>query len=147
MTTPSGKPNILIVEDNSADVVLLRYALDRLEQAYELLVLRDGEEALRFVEDHRVGIRRPDPCVIVLDLHLPKHNGLEVLRAIKRTPPLAHIHVVVLTGSAAPSEELEIFGLSGTCLRKPSDLDSYLKLAEDLMAICREGLAAPVERV
>ena len=137
-----AKPSIVVIEDNSADIDLLRYALGQLETEYELEVLRDGAEALQFVEQHRRGIRTPDPCVIVLDLHLPRYDGLEVLHAIKRTPPIAHIHVVVLTGSASPREEGEIRGLNGICFQKPSELDAYLKLAADLMKICREGIGS-----
>jgi len=75
---------IVVIEDNPADVDLLRYALDRQGEAYELEVLGDGEQALQFVHEHRTGKRDPEPCVIILDLHLPKYDGLEVLRAIKK---------------------------------------------------------------
>ena len=142
MVKANDKPRIVVVEDNAADVALLRYGLDQLGVEYELDTLRDGEEALHFVEERRAGARGHDPCVIVLDLHLPRHNGLEVLDAIKRTPQLALISVVVLTGSASPHEELEIRELGGVCLKKPTALDNYIKFAEELMAVCRQGIAA-----
>ena len=130
-------PTILVVEDNSADVMLLRVALDRLKEEYILDVLRDGDEALQFVDEHRSGLRRLDPCVIVLDLHLPRHDGLEILRAIKRAPALAHIHVVILTSLATPSEEFHVQASGGTFLEKPAHLDGYIRLAERLIEICK----------
>ena len=142
MAKADREARIVVVEDNMADIVLLRYALDELDEEYELHMLRDGEEALHFVDTHRRGTEQQNPCVIVLDLHLPRHSGLEVLRAIKRTPPLAHIGVVILTGSASPKEQDEIRELGGACLRKPTELESYLRFAEELMAVCRDGISA-----
>ena len=53
---------------------------------YELEILKNGEEALRFVREHRTGIRQPEPCVILLDLHLPMYDGMAILRAIREAP-------------------------------------------------------------
>jgi len=53
-------------------------------------------------------VREPEPCVILLDLYLPAHDGMAVLRAIRQAPALEHIHVVVLTAQASPSQEIEI---------------------------------------
>lgn len=130
-------PTILVIEDNSADVTLLRVALDRLNEEYVLQVLRDGDEALLFVEQHRDGRLGPDPCVIALDLHLPRHDGIEILHAIKQAPGLAHIHVVILTSLATPSEELDVISIGARFIQKPADLDGYIELAERLMEICR----------
>jgi len=137
-------PNILVIEDNSADVVLLRVALDRIGEDYVLQVLRDGDEAMNFIEDHRAGRRGPEPCVIVLDLHLPRHDGLEILREIKNAPALSHIRVVILTSLASPTEELGVVSLGGTFVEKPADLNGYLKLAEQLMELCRTTEAVAV---
>ena len=68
-------PTILVIEDNMADVFLIRHALDQHGEAYQLEVLPDGEAALGFVAEHRSGIRQHDPCVILLDLYLPKTTG------------------------------------------------------------------------
>jgi hypothetical protein len=75
MDTTAEKPaQILVIDDNNGEVQELRGALTECGEPYELSVLRDGEAALRFVADHRSGLRQPEPCVIVLDLNLPKHD-------------------------------------------------------------------------
>ncbi len=95
-------PTILVIEDNVADQVLLRYALDEMGEPYRFEVLVDGEMALAFIDDHRQGRREHEPCVILLDLHLPKYSGIEVLAAIREEPVLNHIHVFVLTTDISP---------------------------------------------
>src|SRR6266404_1552719 len=100
----SSPARILIIEDNPGDVFLLRHALETIDENFELKVLADGEQALQFVREHRLGLHPPDPCVIVVDLHLPKHDGMAVLRALKCAPALEHIGVVVLSGLASAEE-------------------------------------------
>src|SRR6202162_1144440 len=121
---------ILLIEDSPVDVQLLRLALDQQGQKYELQVLRDGAEALLFVDQHRMApIIDPEPCVIILDLHIPKHGGVAVLQAIRRAPVLAHIHVLVLTSAASPEEELEARYLGVRLYReKPRDLREFLEV-------------------
>jgi CheY-like chemotaxis protein len=138
-------PTILVIEDNVADVFLIRHFLDEQGEAYLFEVLPDGEAALAFVAEHRSGARQHEPCVILLDLHLPKYNGIEVLRAIREEPILAHIHVVVLTSEASPAQRAEIIGLGGICCFKPSDLDAVKAFAIDILALCKgqpHGLAS-----
>jgi chemotaxis family two-component system response regulator Rcp1 len=145
MLKPTESPaRILVVEDNQADVFLLRHALDEHRKGYQLEVLRDGAEALRFVEDQRTLTRDPNPCAIVLDLHLPKHDGAAVLKAIRDEPTLAHIHVVALTSFASPTEEKEVRELGIRLYRsKPTDLDEWINLAGDILAICNDGAEVP----
>jgi CheY-like chemotaxis protein len=130
---------ILVIEDSRADILLLRHALDQHNEAYELEVLRDGAEALTFVAAQREHLE-PRPCVIVLDLHLPKHDGVTILEAIKRAPALLHIHVIALSTFASPHDEAEIraLGVRRYC-EKPSELDGWITLAGDILAICRES--------
>jgi len=139
------KPNsttarIVVIEDNQADVFLLRHALDEHAKNYQLEVLRDGAEAILFVEQQRAFASDPTPCAIVLDLHLPKHDGTAVLKAIRLEPMLAHINVVALTSLASPSEETEVRTLGIRLYRaKPTDLDAWIKLAGEILEICRDG--------
>ena len=130
-------PTILVIEDNPAEVGLLRHALDQLDQHYVLDVLPDGEAALRFVEEHRLGAREPNPCVILLDLYLPKHDGLAVLEAIRQQPVLSHIRVVVLSGLANPRDQEAAFQLGALYRAKPASLDHYIELAAEIIALCK----------
>lgn len=133
---------ILVVEDNPSDVVILRYALDQNGEEYELEILTDGEEALRFVQEHRAGVREPEPCVILLDLYLPVYDGMAVLRAIRQAPALEHIKVVVLTALASPLQEIEIATMGAIYKRKPSVLDEVARLAAEIIEICRNSAKA-----
>ena len=127
------------MEDNQADVFLLRHAFDEHQEEYELDVLRDGAEAISFVTKQRELGNEPNPCAIVLDLHLPKHDGAAVLKAIRDEPSLAHIQVVALTSMASPSEEDQVRRLGIRLYRaKPTDLDEWVTLAGEILAICRD---------
>jgi two-component system, chemotaxis family, response regulator Rcp1 len=143
MDSAGGPARIVVVEDNPADVTLLRYALDHHQEPYELEVLRDGEEALHFVHQFRTGARQPHPCVFVLDLYLPRYDGLAVLRAIREEPVLAHIHVIVLTTQPTPAEEQELLEL-GTrlCRSKPMNLEDLKVLGGEILEICKEYSAS-----
>lgn len=136
---PSSPAKILVVEDNSADVFLLRHALRENGEEFVVEVLHDGAQALDFVEQQRIAGTRTNPCVIVLDLHLPKHNGAAVLKAIRQEPMLAHIQVVALTTLASPGEEQEVRNLGVRLYRaKPSHVDEWVTLAGEILEICRE---------
>jgi CheY-like chemotaxis protein len=68
---------ILVIEDNESEIGPLRHALDQSGEPYELEILNDGRGP-RFVHEHRAGIREPKPCVILLDLYLPRYDGVAV---------------------------------------------------------------------
>jgi two-component system response regulator len=130
---------IILIEDNPADTVLLRHALDEQSEPYVLEVLLDGEAAIRYVREH---CRRenPEPCLIVLDLHLPRYDGATVLREIRSHSELAHVTVAVLTTSASPKERDEVLqlGVSLYCT-KPMNWDDNLELARKLMELCNRS--------
>ncbi len=132
-----------MVEDNSADIFLLRHALDQHNEEYILDVLRDGEEAIDFVNRQRTAGRHAEPCVIVLDLHLPKHDGTAVLKVIKQEPALAFVHVVALTTLASPRDEQEVRHLGVRLYRaKPTLVEEWIKLAGQILEICHEQTRA-----
>jgi len=135
-------PTILVIEDNQADIFILRHAFDQVGEPYMLEVLTDGEAALAFIGEHRRGAREPHPCVILLDLHLPKYNGIEVLAAIREEPPLSHIHVVVLTSRASPHEEKQVTELGGICCLKPAGLQATKLLASEIISLCKGRVTA-----
>jgi CheY-like chemotaxis protein len=130
-------PYIVIVDDNPADIELLRFALNEVGEPYDLVALQDGAEALQFVQERYLEISEPHPCVVLLDFHLPKYDGLEVLAALKRQPSLRHIHVVVLTsGALRPTDEAKIQSLGALFREKPRHYSEVLLLAADILELC-----------
>ena len=139
-TAEKDPARILIIEDNAADVLILRHALDQHGEIYQLDVLRDGEEALRFINEQRRAPRDPQPCVIILDLHLPKHDGTTVLHALRDEPALTHVGVVVLTSLASPQDERKVLDFGVRLYKtKPSQLDGWISFAGEVLVICREA--------
>lgn len=138
-----SKPQILIVQDNPADIDLLRMAFEQLQESYEIVTLKDGAEALRFVQGRYTGVDEPEPCVILLNLYLPKYDGIEVLRALRKEPNLEHVQVVMVTAAALPKREVaEIDRMGATMRQKPRQFSEVLELARYLLELCKKPIAA-----
>ena len=123
--------NILLVEDNPADMRLVSEALDECAVAADLHWAADGVQALDFL--HRAGAHAgaPTPDLVLLDLNLPGIGGKEVLGEIKRDPLLSRIPVVVLTSSSARQDVLDTYGAHvNAYMVKPTDFDDYLALVK-----------------
>lgn len=134
--SPKPKPiDILIAEDNNADVLLVKEALREYSIAYNLHVVNDGESAVRFLErtDNESGA--PCPDLLLLDLNLPKRSGAEILKRLRSSPKCGSIPVIVLTGTESPVERKAVEQLGADRLfRKPMQLDDFLQLG----AVVRE---------
>jgi CheY-like chemotaxis protein len=116
------------VEDNPGDVGLVRHVLAEHGITCELLVLRDGEKALEFIEQVDGG-RLPCPQLVILDLNLPKTSGREVLQRMRVSPVCGNVPVVILSSSEAPKDKQETAALGATrYIRKPPTLDEFLKI-------------------
>jgi CheY-like chemotaxis protein len=117
---------ILIAEDNPADVRLMREALRALNPPPGIHIARDGEEAMRFLGRSVQSADAPRPKLIFLDFHLPKTDPRQVLQFVKQTEELKNVAVVVLTTSNTEELIQEVYQLGANCyLSKPSDLDSF----------------------
>ncbi len=124
----SKKP-ILLVEDDEVDVLTVRRALRDLEVENELVVAGNGEEALDTLQ-HNNHIQ---PCIILLDLNMPRMNGLEFLRVARREGSVKGIPVVVLTTSRQDRDVVQGFELAvAGYMVKPVD---YRKFVEVIHAI------------
>jgi CheY-like chemotaxis protein len=122
---------ILLVEDNAADIRLTREALRDAKVLNELHVARDGVEAMEHLRGHRSGLRPPD--LVILDLNLPRMTGKEVLAEMKADPLLRRIPVAVLTTSAEEIDILHSYDLGANCyLTKPVDLTQFLKVVHSV---------------
>lgn len=124
----NGSKPIVIVEDNPMDADLTVRAFRRRKVTNPIEVARDGEEALAWIPRWEAG--EPLPVVILLDLKLPKVDGLEVLRQLKAHPSLRTIPVVVLTTSAQESDVQGAYRLgANSYIVKPVDFDKFLEVA------------------
>lgn len=125
---PDGRSmQILLVEDNPADVRLIREALRHAEASYSLSVVDDGEKAIDFLRDRAPG---SFPDLVLLDLNLPRKSGAEVLVEIKGDRRLKRIPVVILTSSRSESDVNTAYDSgANSYLRKPADLDHLYSLA------------------
>jgi two-component system, response regulator len=122
-----SKPYILLVEDNPDDIELTQRAFAKNHIINDVVVLRDGAEACRFLfEGTREG--RGMPQVILLDLKLPKVSGLEVLERIRAHESTALIPTVILTSSKQEEDLLEGYRLGvNSYVRKPVDFNEFVE--------------------
>lgn len=123
--------NILLVEDNPADVRLTVETLKEEKIYSNLHVVSDGEEALAFLHKNGKYTKAVRPDLILLDLNLPKIDGREVLKEIKSDNKLKSIPVVVLTVSKADEDIMKSYNLHANCyITKPVDLKQFAKVAK-----------------
>jgi CheY-like chemotaxis protein len=126
----SDRP-ILLVEDNPMDVDLTLRAFKRRRVTNVIHVARDGEEALAWIPRWEAG--EPWPAVILLDLKLPKVDGLDVLRLLKEHPTLRVIPVVVLTTSGEGADVTSAYQLGvNSYIVKPVEFEKFMDVSEKL---------------
>jgi DNA-binding response OmpR family regulator len=126
---------ILMVEDDPKDVELSLTALEEYNLANEVVVARDGEEALDYLYCRGKFAARPDgnPAVLLLDLKLPKVNGLEVLQQIRSDEKLKMIPVVVLTSSHEEKDMVASYELGvNAYVVKPVDFHEFVNAVKEL---------------
>jgi chemotaxis family two-component system response regulator Rcp1 len=129
------------VEDNLADAGLVREALEEHGVEGELLLLNDGDKAIRFIQ---AADTKPAACpdLVIVDLNLPKRPGRDVLEFLRKSNNCRNATVVVLSSSDAPQDKAEAFRLGATqYIRKPLRLAEFLELGavfRDLILAARE---------
>ena len=132
----NGLVEILLVEDNAEDLELTLRALRKANLGNHIEVARDGAEAIDFIfcEGAHAGRKIEDtPSVILLDLKLPKVDGLEVLERIKGDPRTKHIPVVMLTSSKEQSDMVRSYQLGvNSYMVKPVNFEGFSKAVQDL---------------
>lgn len=140
-----GKPkNLLLVEDNPADIRLTQEALKEGQVPVQLSVVTDGVEAVDFL--HRTGAYKdaPRPDLILLDLNLPRKNGREVLFEIKNDPDLKRIPVLVMTTSKAQQDVARAYSLNANCyITKPMDLQKFMDIVRSIEDFWLEKASLP----
>jgi CheY-like chemotaxis protein len=126
---------ILLVEDNPNDLELTLVALEKSQLANEVIVLRDGAEALDYLRQAGNWADRPpgNPAVILLDLKMPKVDGLEVLQIVRSTAELKSVPVVMLTSSREEQDLLRSYELGvNAYVVKPVEFREFVEAIADL---------------
>ncbi|WP_048440619.1 response regulator [Caenimonas sp. SL110] len=126
---------ILLVEDDKRDLELTLVALERSKLSNEVIVVRDGAQALDYLlRDGDFRTREEgNPAVIMLDLKLPKVNGLEVLQTVRATPSLRSVPVVMLTSSHEESDVVQSYELGvNAYVVKPVEFKQFVAAIADL---------------
>ena len=119
---------ILLVEDNPADVVLMQEALYEIKAEVELSVVDSGEDALT-----RLQSARALPDLVILDLNLPGKHGTAVLEEMKSDEAMRHVPVIVLSSSGNHSDVKAVYDRNGNCfVRKPGEYDEFVEVMESL---------------
>jgi CheY-like chemotaxis protein len=123
----SDKLEILLVEDNPGDIRLIVETLKEGRKDYNINVVKDGEEAVNYLlkRDNHKSAATPD--IILLDLKLPRKDGIEVLKEIKGDESLKSIPVIILTSSNADDDIANAYKNHANCyITKPIDLDKFV---------------------
>jgi len=135
MTMVNTNPiHILLVEDNPGDVRLTQEAFKEGNYQITLHVVQDGVEAMQYL--HRDGKyqKAERPNLVLLDLHLPRKDGLETLAEIKKDPHLRAIPVIMLTTSKDEEHAYKAYDLQANCyVTKPLDMGQFIDIVKDVM--------------
>jgi CheY-like chemotaxis protein len=125
--------DVLLVEDDDGDVLMTREAFEHYKIRNTLHVVTDGEKALQFVRRTGEYADAPRPGLILMDLNLPRRDGLEVLAELKSDPDLRVIPVVVLTTSQAEEDILRSYALHANAyVSKPVDFDRFIDVIRQI---------------
>ncbi len=138
---------ILLVEDNPGDARLIREALKDSKLPNIVHHAKDGVEALAFLQKDEPYADAPRPDLILLDLNMPRMNGLELLKRIKDDPFLRRIPVVVLTISKSEEDIISSYNLHANCfISKPVDLDQFSGILQAINDYWFDMVRLPPER-
>jgi CheY-like chemotaxis protein len=125
--------DILLVEDDDGDVLMTREAFEYHKIRNRLHVVNDGEKALQFLRHQGPYGDAPRPGLILLDLNLPRKDGMEVLADLKADPELCVIPVVVLTTSEAEEDILRSYSLHANAyVTKPADFSRFVEVIRQI---------------
>jgi chemotaxis family two-component system response regulator Rcp1 len=132
---PKRRVQILLAEDNPADVFLVRQALEGKPIDFELQVVEDGEKAMQLIETADANGGEFCPEVLLLDLNLPRRGGSEVLQWLNENQRRPGAKVVILSSSDSPTDRAEAARLGARYFRKPSSLEEFLKIGDVVMEL------------
>jgi len=140
MSALPKKPLILYADDDDLLVHLVQKKLT----AFEIVRVANGDDALEYLNRSGKYVDAPQPALLLLDLHMPRRDGFEILAKIRATPALAALPVAIFTTSLWPADRTKAFNLGANhFVQKPTGLDAFddlaVTLAEILAAISTDG--------
>jgi CheY-like chemotaxis protein len=125
--------DVLLVEDDQGDILMTREAFEHYKIRNKLHVVTDGDQALHFLRRDGEYADAPRPGLILLDLNLPRRDGLEVLAELKEDPELRVIPVVILTTSQAEEDILRSYSLHANAyVSKPVDFERFIEVIRQI---------------
>jgi two-component system, chemotaxis family, response regulator Rcp1 len=128
--------SVLIAEDNPADVFLITQALKRHDLNCDVRVIADGQDAIDYIDLLQANEGAPYPDVVVLDMHLPKRTGDEVLKRLRSSSRGSEIPVVVLTGSDSPQDRQRAEAYRVYYFKKSSSVAEFFELGAVVKRLC-----------
>jgi CheY-like chemotaxis protein len=132
------KPRILLIEDNPADADLVEEAFDQARLDCNLSILRDGAQAVAFIERLESGQSSDCPDLVLLDLNLPKVSGETVLERMRSSPKCGNAKILVVSSSDAPADRARVIKLGASdYFRKPSSLAQYMELGPKVQGMLK----------
>ena len=125
--------HILLVEDNEGDILLTKEALNQVKIINTISVVKDGKEAISYMEKIVPFANSLTPDIILLDINLPKMNGHEVLKYLKANNNFKHIPIIMFTTSSAERDILESYKNYANCyITKPVEVDDFLNVIKTI---------------
>jgi CheY-like chemotaxis protein len=144
MDEASRRWEILLVEDNPADVLLTREALAELQVQHRLMVAEDGLAALKYLTAEPGGEPANRPDLILLDLNLPRMSGLEFLAVVKSSEQFKSIPVIVMSSSAAQDDVSAAYRLNANSyMQKPLEIDQFIRAMDNIRTFWLETALLP----
>jgi CheY-like chemotaxis protein len=151
-TSPSHTPSsgsvpqrltLLLAEDNLPDALLVGEIIQMAGLPLELHIEPDGEQALRFFTRAEQDANAPRPDLLLLDLNLPKVDGLALLRRLREREQWKNLPVMVITSSDAPEDRHDASSLGASYFRKPANYEAFLKLGGFLQKFLEDSGLLP----
>jgi chemotaxis family two-component system response regulator Rcp1 len=130
------RQQILIIDDNPADVYLIRAAITAANIDADLQVIKDGEQAIQFFDQTDQDALEPCPALVILDINLPRKQGGEVLQHMRNSARCRAARVVAVSTSESPRDREEMMRLGAdNYFHKPSEFSDFMKLGDLLRAL------------
>jgi CheY-like chemotaxis protein len=127
--------HILLVEDNEGDVLLTQEAFENAKVSNKISVVRDGQEAINFLNKEGIYANENEPDFLLLDINLPKINGIEVLQFIKEDINLRHIPVIMLSTSCADKDIMSSYEHHANCyITKPLNVENLFNVISQIQS-------------